>query len=333
LPLAIIIWGTSSLWEHWYQRILGVLIILFAASSGEIWLNTINSQFYLAVVTFLILMEDMGRTGPVQLWLYRALLLVCGLSGAVSCFLLPMFILKAFFKRDRETLIQTGILAVCVLVQGWAWWVSRETGGSLAMRFSNLDLPTVVAVIVNRTIVAPILGQTFTGSSAAWLSHLRQVSLSQFTWLSIGLVVGVTGLFCTLCWRDLKRNALIVGCYLFVAILTVVTALVPPEMGKIVLVNPQAGIRYFYAPSVMFLLLLLANIQFNRVSLKQWQTLFCVALLAVALATGADHYQSDIMQFTNVTWSRWEYEVYAWQVNHSYTIRIWPGGWTMRLDK
>jgi hypothetical protein len=331
VPMAIVIWGTSSLWEHWYQRILGVLVILLAASSGEVWLNTINSQFYFAIVTFLILMEDMNRAGPARRWVYGALLLVCGLSGPVSCFLLPIFILKAILQRNRETLIQIGILILCVAVQGWAWWVSREAGLTLASRLGSLDLPTVVAVIFNRTMVAPILGQTFAGTSAAWLTGIRKASLSQFGWLSFGLGLGMVGLFSALCWRNLKRNGLILGSFLLVVILSVVTALVPPEAGKIILVFPQAAIRYFYAPSVMFLLLLLANIQLNRVNFKQWQTFLCIALLAVGLATGAAHYKPDIKQFMAVNWPRWEYEVYRWQTDHNYELRIWPDGWRMKF--
>lgn len=333
VPVAIVVWGTSSLWDHWYQRILGVLVILLAASSGEVWLNTINSQFYLAIVTFLILMEDMSKTRSARRWIYCALLLLCGLSGPVSCFLLPVFILKAILQRNRETTIQIGILGLCVVVQGWAWWVSQSAGLTLASRIGNLDLPSIVAVIFNRTMVAPILGQTFAGTSAAWLASIRKASLYQFGWLSFGLGLGMAGFFSALCWRTLKRNGLILGSFLLVASLSVITALVPPQLGKIVLVNPQAGIRYFYAPSVMFLMLLLANIQFNLANLKKWQTLLCIVLLAVGLVTGAAHYKPDIKQFMSVSWPRWEYEVYNWQVNHNYELQIWPIGWRMKLVK
>ena len=333
VPVAIVVWGTSSLWERWYQRLLGVLIILLAASSGEIWLNTINSQFYLAIVTFLILMENLSQTRSARRWIYRALLLFCGLSGPVSCFLLPMFIFKAISERHRESTLQIGILGLCVIVQGWAWWVSRSAGLTLASRIGNLDLPSIMAVIVNRTMVAPILGQTFTGTSATWLAGIRKSSLSQFGWLSFGLGLGMAGFFSALCWRNLKRNGLILGSFLLVASLSIVTALVPPQVGKIVLVNPQAGIRYFYAPSVMFLMLLLANVQLNMANLRKWQTLLCIALLAVSLATGAAHYKPDIKQFMSVSWPRWEFEVYNWQVNHNYELRIWPDGWRMKLVK
>ncbi|NLV73111.1 MAG: hypothetical protein GXY52_00275 [Chloroflexi bacterium] len=81
LPIALIAFSRSQWWQRPAVRLIGVLIVLLAASSGEVWLNTINSQFYLAVATFLILAEDGVDETPVRSLIYAAILLMAGLTA------------------------------------------------------------------------------------------------------------------------------------------------------------------------------------------------------------------------------------------------------------
>jgi hypothetical protein len=47
-----------------------------------------------------------------------AMLVVAGLGGAVSFFLLPVFVVKAAQRKQRERVIQVTLLAACAIVQG-----------------------------------------------------------------------------------------------------------------------------------------------------------------------------------------------------------------------
>jgi len=105
IPLAIVLWSRSELWGSAVKKAVGILIILFVPVTGEIWLATNLSQFYFSLITFLILMEDMGNASLRRVWCYRILLVLSGLTGVVSCFITPLFIFKAWTKKRKDVKI------------------------------------------------------------------------------------------------------------------------------------------------------------------------------------------------------------------------------------
>ncbi len=107
--VAILLWSESELWSHRGIKTLGVLAMIFAPLSGEIWLNTINSQFVLALIGFLILHANARQSQRLR-WLFQALLGIAGLTGIVSILLTPLFVFKALKEKSRERAIQAGDL-------------------------------------------------------------------------------------------------------------------------------------------------------------------------------------------------------------------------------
>jgi hypothetical protein len=49
IPVTLILWSKAELWLGPARKIIGILIVIFTLSSGEIWLNSINSQFFFAL--------------------------------------------------------------------------------------------------------------------------------------------------------------------------------------------------------------------------------------------------------------------------------------------
>jgi len=332
LPIAIIAWSNGSIWRVWYRRLLGVLVVLFAASSGEVWLNTINAQFYFNIAVFLLLLEDSRTFVKWRRWLYAFILAFSALTGAVSCFMLPMYILKAIWERSRGSVLQAGILSLGTLVQVMAWWSSRDANLGLPSRLGNLDYPSLIAVIVNRTVVAPILGQSLAGLTAELLMAVRTAGGAVYNLLTAGLSIGFLALLIALCWRNPKQGILMAGSYLLVVSLSIATALVAPGDPKFLLVYPYGAIRYFYSPSVMLLLLLTANIDLPAPK-PRWLTWFSLILLLAGLVSGAWHYAGDIEQFRGANWPNWSWEINRWKADPEHEVRIWPPPWTMKLQK
>lgn len=91
-------------------KLLAVLVVVLSPPSGEVWLNTINSQFYLAICTALILISKPRLS-------HLAILLLSGLTGVVSCFLLPFLWLRAYVERTRLALTQAILLSACTALQ------------------------------------------------------------------------------------------------------------------------------------------------------------------------------------------------------------------------
>ena len=121
--------------------------------------------------------------------------------------------------------------------------------------------------------------------------------------------------------------------FLLVITFSIATARVTPESPKFLLVYPTCAIRYFYGPSVMFLLLIMANIEFMQPGMRYWKIWLGVILLLIGLCTGIAHYRSDIDQFRGKNWPSWSREIARWQANPAHEILIWPPPWKMKLVK
>lgn len=144
IPIILIVWSDGTFWNGFATKIIGCCALLFAPLSQEIWLNTINSQFYFLLITLLVLIEDAHAKGTRRI-MYRVLLVVAGLTGAVSLFLLPVFAIKAVQEKHRERGIQAALLVACAVVQGAVFWASQA--GTGAPRQVVADVPLFAAVV------------------------------------------------------------------------------------------------------------------------------------------------------------------------------------------
>jgi hypothetical protein len=99
---------TCEAFPNLTSRAMAAVIVTVAAPSNETWLNTINSQFYLAICAGIILISTPSR-------LRNAVLVAAGLTGILSCLLTPFFWLGAYRNHARRA--QTVIITVCTAVQ------------------------------------------------------------------------------------------------------------------------------------------------------------------------------------------------------------------------
>ena len=58
IPLSIILFGNSTYWATLRQKIILSAFLVFSCSTGEIWMNSTNVGFIMAVATFLILIDE-----------------------------------------------------------------------------------------------------------------------------------------------------------------------------------------------------------------------------------------------------------------------------------
>lgn len=326
VPVVLILWSDSDLWSHPAKIVAGVLTILFAPLSNEVWLNTINSQFYFAVVTFLILLIEID-VRPLGKWSSRVLLALAGLTGPISCILFPLFFLKARWEKKQERVIQTYILAACFAVQLVAFLTMRGSSTSPA-RALMLNLPLFISVLWTQDIGLLLFG-------IANMTELAQfIEASRTNGLILGFIVFsllvAEGLFFLLVSSRLTVSQRIVfagSFFLFVG-LSVVGGL-GIESFKYLLLFPGNGGRYFYAPNVVLMFFLLANSQWQGKAFNKVRSGTCIVLLGIALILGMAQYQYP-MRFTD-TGPNWKEEVAKWERDPAYAIRIWPVGWQIEI--
>jgi hypothetical protein len=301
VPLAIVSFGRSKFWPTNLQRMLVVVAMLCSWNSGEVWLNTINGQFWCLAICFLILLNDHQATSPRQHVLFCLALFLCGLDGVVSAFLLPLFVVRTLGERNRRIAMQTLALGTASLLQFVAVWLAVAAGaatGRLAGGQSQRFLEFVLVRGVLRGFVAP---------ETAWGLMPNKY------WVTFLLALAAIFLATRVGWRGL---AYLVGGFLLTAVLSLVLS-----------VRQTPAPRYFFVPSVMLLVLLIANIDWPmpRPSLLQAaRSLLAAAALVLYFRQTVPQYRSAMADFANPAWLRWPAEVQKWQHDQRYHPKIHP---------
>lgn len=332
IPIVLILWSKSPLWSGWKYKLLGIGVVLFAPLTSEVWLNTVNSFTYFAVIAFFILLEE-PLLGQARRWVYRALLLLSGLSGTLACFLIPLYAFRAFTEKDRERWVQTAVLSACAVVQS-ALIFSYKTSGSFEQRLHLIGFTTLGATIWTQTIGFFAVGLTQAHEWAITLYSLAVNDLSSFQdWGRGLLVVGLLLLFLLSTNLPLKYRILFLGGYGILMLLPMMFSVIDEKYD---LMRTGVHGRLFLAPNVIFGWMLLFGVRFQkwknwRVSLSWLASLGCVALLATSLFWGITSYRAP--WYVADTWPDWKTEVQHWRADPSYPLRIQPEGWVVSLPQ
>ncbi|MDZ4721262.1 MAG: hypothetical protein SH847_22610, partial [Roseiflexaceae bacterium] len=324
LPAVLILWSDSPLWDGRLWRRVLALLALVVPISGEVWLNTINSQFHLALAAGIILAIPPAR--GTKGWLYAALLAFIGLSSPSACFLVPAFWLR--WQKNKAGLADAIILTVALAIQGAIAFGSlanaelRGVGGSIALldRAHPNYPPTIALILALRLVVTPVLGYI-------WTSELTQYVL--VLWRSAGwmyealaaVVCSVFGGGIIIAWRRDRRavsHHLLVGIFLLAAGSTIVSL----GATRIELLSPLTGSRYYYAPIALLFLVVASWVGSSR-------RIPLAILLAIVIGHSVVAYRATLPQAYD--WSLWDLEVARWRIEPEYALKTWPRGWRMKI--
>lgn len=294
LVSAVVIFGDSPFWDTWPKKVMiacGIQLI----NPFEVWLTTISAHFWLCIATFFILNERPYVNSRIRQNFHRVILVMAGLSSVVSIFLIPLFLLKAWRNRLRESWIQTGILATALLIQVCAFITYLLMLNSLQTR-SRLG---------NNAFSLPrVIMRHFDGPFFDW-------DLSKFI-PEVCIIATLYGLMIFLLYLALRSVSEKDYLTHFQAFLLVA---VPSTLLSLEMTSDH---RYVFAPSAM-LFVVLVNEAFNRKKkYSRWLALFFVTIISVScISRFRSHiYSQDPTQ--------WRDEVKSWQVNPGKPLKIWP---------
>ena len=326
IPLYMIVTSLSPLWNSPLKKTLGSLLVLLVPVSGEVWLNTLGTQFYLGLISFLILLESGDMLSLWKKWFYRGLLLIGGFSGITSCLLTPFFFLKGVVRdRNRETLLHTALLTFTATLQLLSLWHSSNT------RLSNMGDPySLIANLVNANFVSTLLGP-------AVAQHLSQIIFGIYTnandalpYLLISLLVGEAIFIYFLSKRthDPWLSITTLGALL----ITIIISYIGMLTSKWQTVDPYNAPRYFWLPNVILALAIFFAIKeqpsFSRTIRYNIFVAFC--LLSILINGILNYDMAD--QYKNLP--SWKNEVNLWiQNDEKKTISLWPQDQYVELKK
>lgn len=328
-PILIILFGRIPLLAGLPRQAVAVLVVLLTPPSAEVWLNTINSQFYLALATCLLLLEDgeiPSRAGRV---LRRGFLVLAGLTGPVSCFLAPLSLYRAWAMRHREPMIQAGILCAAAALQISILGVLGERS-TAADRTGSVNVWTTATILTTRTVAEPLLGSDVGARISTGIVAFRHGPKIYSRALGVALAGGLLALLAFLLWRRQEPGAAtLTAGYLLIAVLSIAGSLTRDKAALIQASHVNGG-RYFYVPAVLASLLVLSAIGRGSSAFERVRSLLCGALLAFSLITNACQFRDNLL--LDPGWPDWSAEVASWRRDPSRDLRVWPPGWSLKLD-
>ncbi|QTL03295.1 hypothetical protein J5J86_21540 [Aquabacter sp. L1I39] len=298
-----------------WGRALAALVPIVAVPSAEVWLNTINSQFHLAVGTAVLLAT--GRAAlPSAVRL--AFLLLAGATGPVSVALAPLFALKALRSRTGQDMREAALLCALALVQAVLMirvLAEGERGGGLSV----LAMLSAIGV---KNLALPWLGDAAGEVGAVLLAGSRLAKALAAAGLAAFAALLAVTVLRTPASRWLAAAALLVALVSYAG-----------ALGKDpwILLIPAAAGRYAYAPNALMGLALIAAMAGMAERRRAWRPLRPVAgVLALwMLACGFFQYWNVEPFFSGPSWRA---EVTAWRADPARErLALWPPPWFLPL--
>lgn len=320
VPHVLIWFGSSPCWSTEGRKLLASLVVLFVAQDSEIWLNTINSQFHLCLITFLILIDESADARVPRNVACEALLVVSAFTGVVSCFLTPLFVYKALLRRRATYAVHalTLVAASCIHV---AILVHSLTHNRIGGRFEGFSPGIFLS-----SLLGHVLGSTFLGSNNGGflVSNYGGIttSLGGYETVACSLLVLSSAGLTWLLWRlgqslPSEYRLYFVGSFVLVSVLSTLSS----QHGR-------GGPRYAYATCVIFALLLLLQALDSR-QRAGWRWL-AAAAVAIAIPVGAHGYWFNYRHYSD-DWPQWSREIAKWRADANHPIAVHPPGWELRL--
>jgi hypothetical protein len=315
-PVFLLITGCVEWLRNRVTLTLALLLLLACNNTGEVWLNSITSQFHLALCAALIL--ALPAAGG---WLgaFRAgLLVLAPLSGPASIFLTPLFFLRAWLDRSRARLIQGGLLAAFGVLQVLMVALHPDPGRSV-----GIGPRLLILVMYIKHLIEPLFGRNYAARVASRLIEtvtsggpvLPEITITLIAILAIVITAWKTA--------DPVVNWLLAGGATIMA-LSYFGSLAP-HIGLLVV---GGGGRYEYAPGVLFGLTLLGISKRSEGWVKAISTVLVIWVIVVGMH---DYFRDNRFFGTGSTWTK---EISRWRADPSYRVQFWPvggGSWRSQL--
>ena len=325
IPFALILFsafeGLSSTW----RKAIACLLVLLVQPNQEVWLNTINSQFFFCVSCGLILVS---RATSTRWHVFRlCILAMAGLTGVVSCLLLPLFVVSYGRSRSSQRLHETIVLGVATAIQAM---VVLTTEGRETQMYPAV-LPFVLLV---KQWIFPLLGGQIANAFSEIVKHRALYQNPGLAGLAL-LPHGIVGLALLVGGR--KEAVLLLCASVGIAGISFMQSVDARHLDLILSHISAAGAgRYYYAPNVFLAL---------AISMSPRKPSFCgarfgrayniasCALVGMFLVVGARDYVLSKRHRWVFSGPCWTEQARNWQAGRTDRLLIWPQGWQMTLPR
>ena len=321
---AVVLLSARDLWlRRPFVLLAAVLVVAVPVAADEVWLNSIHSQFHLALADAIILALE-PAAGAVG-WFRLLLLLLGPLAGPAAWFLLPLFGLRLLSERPPDA----------GLVQSWRRWRLMQIAclalgaaiqllffyGHTSGRSYGIGLRTLVCVFFVKLLAVPFLGH----DTALRLGQQVHDALAagRPLWRTVVLTCGLFGV---LGWTALRARVAAVRWLFASAILVAVPGLYGAIDGRLNLVSAMLGQRYAIVPMILFTLCLAALASDRNRIIRTSAAILLLWIIAIGLRDEVSPHPGFFAHGPD-----WAGTVARWERRPGQPLAIWPEGWTMLL--
>lgn len=284
----------------------------------EIWLNSLNTQIYLCLISILILfMKNLNKSERI---LNHILIFFAGFSGIYSCALFPFFVLKYFKNRQSYELTNLIILISANIVQ-LSLIINSKVNNSLHSTVLKNDFNTDLLINYFYNILTKsFFARQFTHYVWDKISYI--IKDPKFL---IYFILSITFLVLVINFKKLIKF-LITDQSLFVLIFIFLTISGVVLVGSL---DNYVGGRYAVIPgSVLILIFLHLTFNLKNKFIKNFSLIMIISSLIFGIyefRPPTTNVKNQYIKFLDcVNCPVWKEEVEKWKLDNSYVIKIWP---------
>ena len=318
-----ILFEESELFPNLVQKyIFSILVILTPVMSFEIWLNAINLQVYLGLLSIIILFLNPDKTKKIFNYF---LLIICGLSGIYSCALTPLFLWNYLRKKSRYNLICFLILFICSIIQLSLILISTsivEDGTSNTVIILEFSKYEPISFIYN-TVIRAFFGSSFPKFIFEIFGlNLKEVltnnnikNLLFFISLFISLILIFFSIWVFKSFKKKEKEVV----YIYLISIFIITSFVVIVGG----VSDSLHGRYSALPGITIILIAL-HVASN--STETFLKNLSIILIGCTLFFGLYDYRlkNYLVYLDCINCPDWQMEVKKYKSDKSYKPNAWP---------
>ncbi len=322
LIIILALYNKSILLIQFHHKVLFCLLVFLSPLNvPEIWLNSINSQIFFAIITFILILihYEESRVN----YFHLILITISGFTGIYSCILFPAFFLKYLIYKNKQNLLNFICIFTCTTIQLILILYGKLSNILTDKKIQGIDYDLFINYIYNVFI------KVFLGTSLTKYIYYNYLS-SELNLYYISIIIIL--LFLTICfflYNFLIKNSILNTKNNFIIILVLYSLVATSLVVMVGAAGDYVGGRYAALPSFYLLMVVL----FFYIFLSNFKVkYFFLVLLVTSILTGTHQFRPtgnnvkhEYLKYLDcIDCPNWKKEIANFQIDKSYPLKIWP---------
>jgi len=329
------IYGNIPILNSDIKRLLAAISFPLLCPS-QVWLTTIGVQYWLCIMTLLILLEGYDSRVKAAHVVKAIVLILTGLTGVLSCFMAPVFVFKWMKTRSKPIMLYSCVLCACLIIQVCVFITAlMHHDSSLHNRFVDRGFSVIQMIymhtvllfskffITEHTMDIPFINMTDTHLTETMNRYACGIHMFEKYETTYFILTAL--LLLTIALLLLKHN------YAIDYISIILSFIIIYALSITLSIDSSGGHRYRFAPMCMLMVFFIAS--YRTTALAEIHNLFLATIICLIIGSQSVDFMHSMHFVYNDNWPHWNEEVRLWHQNKDHHLKIWPPPWEVVLNK